>query len=169
MAADLHIYLPDDLYQEVKDSNLSVSQIAQQAFRRELAKKQSADSAIDANELEITMWTGEQTQYTATFMGTWLVAPDPDETRADAGDFDAGAYWGVALLENGDFLVYVAHVNDGWEPGYEVAGDLEDAELPPNIFVEAALAFNSLLRIGNGNAKRTREAAYEVRVPLDLD
>ena len=24
-------------------------------------------------------------------------------------------------------------------------------------------------RIGNGNAKRTREAAYEVRVPLDLD
>lgn len=102
-------------------------------------------------------------------MGLWLVAPDPDETRADVGDFDAGAYWGVALLENGDFLVYVAHVNDVWEPEYEVAGDLEDAELPPNIFVEAALAFNSLLRIGNGNAKRTREAAYQVRVPLDLD
>ena len=166
MAADMHIYVPEDLKKEVKEAKLPVSQIAQKAFRREIAKKRLA-AETGAEELEITLWSEDDVSYTATFHGTWLLAPDPDETRTADDGYDSGAYWGVALLEGGDFLAYTAHVNEGWAPNYEIIGDLEEG-LPGDIFIEAAMAFNALLQQGNANAKGTDGAPYEVRVPLDL-
>ena len=168
MAADLHIYVSDELYKEVKEAELPVSKIAQNALTRELAKRWVVDTALDAEELEIELWTSEEQLYTATFMGTWLLEPDSDTTQGEGDGYNADLFWGVALLEGGDFLVYAADENARLEPGYEIVDDLEDGDLPVNVFVGAALAFNKLLTGGNQNARWSRDTAYEVRVPLDL-
>ena len=106
--------------------------------------------------------------YTATFRGIWLVEPDPDDTRAADDGYDAGAYWGVALVEGGDFLVYIAHCNELRAPQYDVVGDLDQADLPTNIYVEAALEFNALLQNEDDKALAVRAEPYEVRMKLDL-
>jgi hypothetical protein len=52
------------------------------------------------------------------FTGRWLIAPDSDETRAEALDYedmqwDAGPYWGVARTERGRIAVTIQPMRAG--------------------------------------------------------
>jgi hypothetical protein len=95
-------------------------------------------------QLSVTLWDHHDNPWEYEFKGTWLVEPDDWHTRAfDPVDdkWDAGAYYGVALLPDGRFLTYVAHCNGGWAPHLEVMNDL-DAGLPPNILGIAKAALD---------------------------
>lgn len=152
----MHIYVPDDLYERIKkEEDFPASQIAQAAFRRILQLRERYSE--ESEELEIELWTDEDQPYTATFEGTWLVYPDPDESRTREDGFDAGSYWGVARIgpNEYDVLVYVAHVNERWAPSYFRLRrpPLVGEEIPRDIWTKAQLA----------------DGVTDLRVPLDLD
>jgi post-segregation antitoxin (ccd killing protein) len=58
--ARVNIYLPDDLAVEAKEAGLNVSQVAQDALRRELERQQSATWVARVRELPPTGVTHEQ-------------------------------------------------------------------------------------------------------------
>lgn len=90
------------------------------------------------------------------FTGRWLVVPDRIGTRADADDYDtvghwdAGAYWGVALSDKGNLVVYTAHCNERWPGQLDVFATFEELEraiteagtpvIPRSILGELSLA-----------------------------
>lgn len=90
----------------------------------------------------IVVHTGEPPVPEA-FDGAWLVEPDGNRTRSGEDDFDAGAYWGVALTRRGKVAVYGAHVNERWPADLGVYDSLDDAEadgIPRDILAIAAAA-----------------------------
>lgn len=98
------------------------------------------DQQIPDGMSEITVDVGER-RLPTSFVGRWLVGPDPDESRTDMEFHDAGAYYGVAQTAGGRIAVYVAHCNDLWAPNLKVYECLEDAEfdkIPADILVLAA-------------------------------
>jgi post-segregation antitoxin (ccd killing protein) len=58
--ARVNIYLPDDLAADAKEAGLNVSQVAQDALRRELERQQSASWVGRVRELPPTGVTHEQ-------------------------------------------------------------------------------------------------------------
>jgi hypothetical protein len=97
----------------------------------------------EMSTLSIELWGQEEQPYEAEFQGTWLVDPEPNETRAgpeDGTQWDLGAFYGVALTARGNILVYVAHCNDGWAPFYETYPSIEAArgDVPDSILAAAA-------------------------------
>jgi hypothetical protein len=136
------VYLPDALAEQVKTKDgLNVSAICQSALEKELQRMTMTDELTEGMErIELDMDDRD-----VAFVGRWLVAPDPDETRAheeyarNGGQWDAGFYWGVALTAKRRVLVYSAHCNDRGKPRMEVYGEVDDIrdDVPSNIFYAA--------------------------------
>jgi len=102
---------------------------------------ESRDSHLGEDYERIVVYVGEPPAPEA-FNGTWLVAPDEDETRTSEDAYDAGAYWGVALTQRGKIAVYIAHVNERWAASLKVYDSLDEAELdevPRDILAKAAI------------------------------
>jgi|ERR1022692_1211374 hypothetical protein len=116
-------------------SRQSVSALVAAALSRYLPPEADQDGME-----EICVEVGEPA-LTKAFTGRWLVSPDSDETRTGEEGYDAGAYWGVALTRRGQIAVWMAHCNDGWPPGLNVYGTLDQAEqdrVPADIIALAA-------------------------------
>lgn len=127
--------VPDDLAERVRELDLPISRICQDALRY---AADTASRETGTIEIEIYDRYGEH-RHTEAFEGRWLIEPDPDETRTGEEGYDAGAYWGVAQTKRGRFAVYMAHCNEGFAPALADYDSLDDAEgdLPADIFAEA--------------------------------
>src|SRR5262245_54311110 len=127
--------------QAAKQRRQSVSQIATNALREHLAK--ADNDARQSDSQEITVEVGDPPIH-VVFSGSWLVEPDPKETRAG---HDAGAYWGVALTSKRRYAVFAAHVNERWPPSLDDYDTLDDAEAggtPPEILSRASAALGDV-------------------------
>jgi post-segregation antitoxin (ccd killing protein) len=137
------IYLSDELEARVRDAGISMSPVCQQALTEEVEQMEARNELGDKMEAQrITLWRNndESTAYDAEFVGTWLVYPDPDESRTTLSNYDNGAYWGIALTERQAVLVYSAHCNDNWAPNYQLYDSVTDAgrDVPEDILADAA-------------------------------
>lgn len=142
------IYLPDDLSARVKAAKISVSPVCQKALETELERHEARRRLVnEMEELEVELWGPNEQRYRATFTGRWLVEPDPDETRTSeefapsGGQYDAGAYWGVAVTAKRNIAVYTAHSNEAWAPSLDTFDTLQDAQddgVPADIIAAAA-------------------------------
>ena len=144
----INVYLPDDLAEAVKAASVSVSPVCQAALRQELQRMETIDRLMEnMTDIEIEVGAG-----TRVFEGRWLVHPDEDETRAEGPEWDAGAYYGVALTARGRIAVYASHVNEMWPAVLTDWDDLDDVPadmLPDNIrqLAGAELGENSVIRL----------------------
>jgi hypothetical protein len=123
----------------------SVSALITEALRRYVEEEELKEvSGMEPIKVEVaarqdSYW--EDSRYDAEFVGRWLLYPDPDETRTGEPGFDAGAYFGVALTQRGNLVVYTRHVNDEFAPTLGVYGSFEKAEKggePSDILAMAA-------------------------------
>jgi hypothetical protein len=132
-----NVDLPDDLAEQVKARELSVSAICQRALRAEISHLQTIEQAVG-----IIVQVG-QPAVNIGFSGRWLVEPDPDNTRAGP---EEGAYWGVALTKRGRIAVYRAHVTDEWPAtlsDYDTLNNaIADDDLPEQIIAMAKEALS---------------------------
>jgi hypothetical protein len=101
----INIDVPDDLAEQIRAQNLSVSAICQRALRAEISHLQMIEQAVG-----IIIQVGEPA-VDIGFRGRWLVEPDIENSRAGP---EEGAYWGVALTKRGRIAVYRAHVDGEW-------------------------------------------------------
>ncbi len=121
----------------------SVSGLIADALRRyveEEGMKRSMTTEV-IKPIEVRLGGHERPLRTVRFVGEWLVWPDEDASRTTEPGYDAGAYYGVALTENGNIAVYCAHVNGGFDTTLEVYSSIEAAEgagVPPDIMGAAA-------------------------------
>ncbi len=113
----------------------SVSALITEALRRYVEEEKLKErSGMEKIRVELWRSKDDETPYEAEFVGRWLVYPDRDETRTGerfssaGGQYDAGAYWGVALTRRGKIAVYTAHCNDGFAPMLDVYDSFEKAE-----------------------------------------
>ncbi|HSH58539.1 MAG TPA: type II toxin-antitoxin system CcdA family antitoxin [Acidimicrobiales bacterium] len=139
--AKVTIYLPDELAERVRASGISMSPVCQRALQEEVERMQ-ATAEMKAREERIVVEVGGpgETLIDKAFYGTWLVAPDEDQSRTAEEYYDRGTYWGVALTRLGQIAVYTRHCNDLRQPDLIVFADLEDAAdaVPPDILAAAA-------------------------------
>jgi hypothetical protein len=132
----MNISVPDELAEQVRALDLSISGICQTALRA------AVENASHDTEL-ITVKTGEDYNITKGFYGQWLVAPHPEDTGTEWSGFPAGAYWGVARTKKGRIAVYTAHCDEHWAgrlEDFDSLGDALSSELPEDIFDMAASA-----------------------------
>lgn len=143
MAPKMTIYVPDDLAEAIRKRDMNVSAVCQKALREEVDRMELRVALTrEMEQIEVDLWASEERPYTATFTGRWLVFPDRDETRTTMEGYDAGAYYGVALTEKGNFAVYVAHCNDGFEPTvltYASLGEARKDGIPGDVLAAAAM------------------------------
>ncbi|HYJ67764.1 MAG TPA: hypothetical protein VEX15_08875 [Nocardioidaceae bacterium] len=128
-----NVDLPDDLAEQVRARELSVSAICARALRDEISHLQTIEQAVG-----IIVQVGEPA-LDIGFSGRWLVEPDRDKTRAGP---DEGAYWGVALTKRARIAVYRAHVNKPASlSDYDTLDNATADEVPEEIiaFAKAAL------------------------------
>jgi len=147
--AKLTIYIPDELRDRLRAvDGLNVSAICQASLDAALTRREAQMDAIaeGTKTIEVSVGGLDDDLVEVTFDGRWLVPPDRDVTRAaiDGPGADNGVFWGVAVTAQGRIAVYAAHVNDGWSPQLNVFDDLEDAELPTDIYKMAATALAPL-------------------------
>lgn len=109
------------------------------AYLRRVRDEPDVDAAEDLDK--ITVEVGDP-PLTVGFVGRWLVAPDPNGTRTELSDHDAGAYWGIAATRRGRIAVYVAHCNERWLAHLTDYDGLDQAaaEVPIDIIARAAAA-----------------------------
>ena len=139
--AKLTIYLPDDLADRVRASGISVSPVCQRALQKEIDSMEAAKSLKSREErIAVEVRGPAEAPVEKAFYGTWLVTPDPDETRTSESGWDAGSYWGVALTRKGQIAVYVAHVNERWPSELSIYSDIDEAgkKHPRDIIAMAA-------------------------------
>jgi post-segregation antitoxin (ccd killing protein) len=133
----INVYLPEDLAKAVKDAGIAVSPICQAALREELERVETITNMLEGMEdLEVTIEDRNGVPRKRVFEGRWLVYPDPDDSRAESDDWDAGAYYGVALTGRGRIAVYAQHVNERWPAelnDYDELDDVPAEELPDNL------------------------------------
>ena len=123
--------LPNDLADQVKARELSVSAICQRALRAEISHLQTIEQAVG-----IIVQVGDPA-VDIGFSGRWLVEPNRDKTRAGP---DEGAYWGVALTKRARIAVYRAHVNQEWPASlsdYDTLDNATAADVPEKIIASA--------------------------------
>jgi hypothetical protein len=141
------IYLPYDLEAQVRDAGVSLSPVCQEALREEIRRVQAQNKVSKGMEpLTIKPWRDDSGEiYEAEFVGTWLVFSDPDESRADQSDYqkadwDAGAYWRIALTASKNIRICTAHCNDRWAPSYQVVDSIDDVtDIPHSLRAAAAV------------------------------
>jgi hypothetical protein len=127
----INVDLPDDLAEQIRARDLSVSAICERALKREISHLQTIEQAVG-----IIVQVGEPT-IDIGFSGRWLVEPDMNRTRAGP---DQGAYWGVALTKRGRIAVYRAEVNEGWPASLTDYDTLDNAladDVPEEIVTAA--------------------------------
>ena len=104
----------------------SISALLTETLRRYVEEEERKERM---ETIQVELWGAgeEHRKYDAEFVGQWLLYPDEDETRTIEPDYDAGAYYGVALTQKGNIAVYIRHVNDGFAPVLDVYRSLEEA------------------------------------------
>jgi len=120
----INVYLPDDLADEVRQYQLPVSAICQQALLERISKMKAMTDAPGFTTL--TVHTGDERQRTEKFTGYWVIEPGDDQRSSDP-EADAGTCYGVARTAKGRVAVYHYHVNDMWPAALEVHDDIDDA------------------------------------------
>jgi hypothetical protein len=136
----INIYLPDALAEEVRKlgQRINTSAVCQSALEKELKRMTMLGELQEGMErLELDLG-----DHDVAFSGKWLVFPDADVTRAhehsarDGSEWDAGAYWGVALTTKRNVVVLLAHCNDRFTPEMKTYSSLDDIaeDVPSNVF-----------------------------------
>lgn len=120
----INVYLPDDLADEVRQYQLPVSAICQQALLERISKMKAKTAAPDFTTL--TVETGDERSRTEKFMGYWVVEPS-DNQRSSEPEADNGVCFGVARTAKGRVAVYTYHVNDRFPAVLWVYDDIDDA------------------------------------------
>src|SRR5215218_3028199 len=126
----------------------SVSALLTEALRRYIETKEPEEGVgMETIEVELAYsherYGWEEGAYPAQFVGRWLLYPDPDETGTSEPEYDAGAYYGVALTQRAQIAVYMRHVNDGFAPTLRVYSSFDEAEqegVPAEVLARAASA-----------------------------
>ncbi len=131
----------------------SLSGLITEAVRRYVEEEERKEQ-VEMETIEVELWGPEEIPYPVEFVGTWLLDPDPDETRTGEPGYDAGAYYGVALTQRGNIAIYVQHVNDGFAPHLPRYRSFEAAEragMPSDIL---AMASQSVSWPGEARARQ---------------
>jgi hypothetical protein len=99
---NVNIYLPDELGERVKNAELEISRICQEALTRRVEEWQSAKAATKGKgrieRIEVKVGDGETPWVVKAFSGRWLAQDVCGE------DLD-GPKWSVALTKGGKFAV----------------------------------------------------------------
>ena len=67
------IYLPDDLDAEVKESDINLSGLLQNAVREEMDRRKAiSDTLSESEEIELTLLDDEERSYIGRFTGTMV-------------------------------------------------------------------------------------------------
>jgi len=144
--ARVTVYLPDQLYEQVKASGIPISPTCQQALEREVSIQTMLTEGMERISLDMYDRYRER-EWAVAFTGRWLVEPDSDGTRTgeerspDGGSYDSGAYYGVAFTKKGKFLIYVQHCIERFAPVwnvYDSLAEMRDAGWPQDIVAMAA-------------------------------
>jgi hypothetical protein len=135
----MNISVPDELAAQVRDLELPISAICQNALRAEVENLAAIGEGVTMRQ--ITVETGEPIMR-QRFTGQWLVEPDRDKARSENALYRS-LYWGVALTRRGRFAVYRAH-RDGREPArlddYDTLDQAKAEHTPADIIARAATA-----------------------------
>lgn len=132
----MNISVPDQLAEEVRQRDISISAVCQRALRDEVARLRRTGAVGEMEK--ITVNVGDPS-LTIGFTGRWLLEPDSGKTRTSDEGWDNGVFWGVALTQRGRIAVFAEHCSSG-------AGRLDDydnldqasARVPADIIARAA-------------------------------
>lgn len=142
LMAKVTIYLPDELAEKVRASGISMSPVCQRALDEEVERMQAIEEMQAREERIVIQIAGPgERMIEQAFYGTWLVHPDPEESRTTEENYDRGAYWGVALTRKAQIAVLTQHCNERWSPEFRVYSSLDDAlagDVPADIVAAAA-------------------------------
>lgn len=123
----------------------NVSALLTEALRRYVDEEERMERGR-METIEVQLPGPHGPSYSAEFVGEWLVRPDESSTRTLYPGYDPGAYYGVALTRKGKIAVYVQHVDERFEPMFDIYDSLEAAEkstVPLDIVTLAAVALGS--------------------------
>jgi hypothetical protein len=117
----INVYLPDDLAEQVRKHQISVSTICQEALREEV-ERMSQTEFNDA-VTTLTVNTGPGRSHTEKFKGYWVIEPGEQSPSGN------GACFGVARTAKGKVAVYTFYVNDDQDASLGVNDNIFQATL----------------------------------------